>query len=180
MKSSTNLIWIDLEMTGLDPEKEKIIEIAAAVTDKHLNVLATSASYAIHQADQLLEKMDDWNKSTHTRTGLINRVKESHLNEAMVEQKILEFLEPWVPTGKSPLCGNSIHQDRRFLRLYMPKLEGYCHYRHIDVSTIKELAKRWKPSLKKTCKHGAHQALDDVLESIEELRYYRDHFFNLR
>lgn len=179
MKSASNLVWLDLEMTGLDPQKERIIEAAAVVTDSYLNILARSDIYAIHQSDNLLDNMDEWNTHTHIRTGLINQVKASLLTEREVELNLLQFVASWVPIKETPLCGNSIHQDRRFLRLYMPELEAYFHYRNIDVSTIKELAKRWKPSIIKKNKKGAHRALDDILASIEEMKNYRDNFFQL-
>lgn len=180
MKTATNMVWMDLEMTGLDPNKERIIEAALVVTDKDLNLLNEPVQYVIHQEDALLEAMDDWNTATHTRTGLIDRVKASSLSEQDVEEALLKYISVWIPAHKSPLCGNTIHQDRRFLRAYMPRLDGYFHYRNVDVSSVKELALRWKPSiLKDWSKKGAHRAVDDVLESIEEMRYYREHFFKL-
>ncbi len=178
MKTATNMVWMDLEMTGLDPHKERIIEVALIVTDKNLNQLDEPIQYVIHQDDALLQAMDEWNTATHTRTGLIDRVKASHLREQEVEDALLEYVSAWIPPHKSPLCGNTIHQDRRFLRRYMPRLDSYFHYRNIDVSSVKELALRWKPSiLQDWSKKGAHKAVDDVLESIEEMRYYRQHFF---
>lgn len=180
MQDQNNLCWLDMEMTGLDPEKERIIEIAMVITDKNLNILAQSEVYAIHQNSSVLNAMDDWNTATHTRTGLIKRVSESHHTEADVEQKLLDFMARWIPEKASPMCGNTIHQDRRFMVRYMPKLEAYFHYRNLDVSTLKELARRWYPALNKgLTKRGSHQALDDILESIEELRYYRKHFLKL-
>lgn len=175
-----NLIWIDLEMTGLDPEKERIIEIATIVTDKDLNILAEGPVLAIHQSDKLLAEMSDWCVNTHTANGLIERVKQSKLNERAAELQTLDFLKKWVPKGASPICGNSIAQDKRFLYRYMPDLADYFHYRHLDVSTLKELASRWKPEmLKQFHKKNTHLALDDIKESIEELKFYRTHFINL-
>lgn len=180
MKNAANLIWMDLEMTGLDPKKERIIEAAIVVTDQDLNILDQSPIYVIHQDDELLNNMDQWNTSTHTRTGLIERVKKSTLVERVAEELMLGFISQWVPKGQTPMCGNTIHQDRRFLQAYMPELESYFHYRNIDVSTIKELAKRWKPEiLKNLTKKGSHQALEDIIESIDEMKYYRTNFFNL-
>lgn len=174
---SQNLIWIDLEMTGLDPENDLIIEIATIVTDKDLNILAEGPVLAIHQDDSAMAAMDDWNQKHHGQSGLIERVKATKVDEAEAERQTIEFLQQWVPTSKSPMCGNSICQDRRFLFRYMPKLETFFHYRNLDVSTLKELAARWAPELKKGfVKETKHQALDDVIESIDELRYYRDTF----
>jgi oligoribonuclease len=174
---SQNLIWIDLEMTGLDPDNDLIIEIATVITDKNLNVLAQGPVLAIHQSDAALAAMDDWNQQHHGQSGLIGRVKASTINDAEAEHLTIEFLKQWVPENTSPICGNSIGQDRRFLYRYMPKLEAYFHYRNIDVSTLKELAARWAPEIKDGFnKVSSHQALDDILESIEELRYYREHF----
>ncbi len=167
-------------MTGLDPEKERIIEVAMIITDADLNVLAQSEVYVVHQSDEVLNAMDEWNTATHTRTGLVQRVKESKLTEAEVEQKLLDFMAQWVPEKTSPMCGNTIHQDRRFMVRYMPKLEAYFHYRNVDVSTLKELARRWSPEVVKgVVKRGSHQALDDILESIGEMRHYREHFIRL-
>ncbi|WKE65009.1 oligoribonuclease [Gallaecimonas kandeliae] len=178
--SKDNLIWIDLEMTGLDPEKERIIEIATIVTDKDLNVLAEGPVLAVHQSDELLGAMDEWCTRTHTANGLVARVKASTLSEADAERQTITFLEKWVDKGASPICGNSIGQDRRFLVKYMPALEAYFHYRNLDVSTLKELARRWSPDLLKGLqKKETHLALDDIRESIEELRYYREHFLKL-
>lgn len=175
-----NLIWIDLEMTGLDPEKERIIEIATIVTDKDLNILAEGPVLAIHQSDELLGKMSDWCMKTHSENGLIERVKASKLTERAAELQTLDFLKRWVPKGTSPICGNSIAQDKRFLYKYMPDLADYFHYRHLDVSTLKELAKRWKPEmLEKFSKGNTHLALDDIRESINELKFYRKHFINV-
>ena len=176
----TRLIWIDLEMTGLNPEVDRIIELAVVVTDRNLEVLAEGPIFAIYQPPQVLAKMDDWNTKQHTRSGLVTRVQESLIGEAAVEQETIAFLSEWVPSGVSPMCGNTIGQDRRFLCRYMPKLEQYFHYRNLDVSTVKELAKSWHPELLKNFKKkSTHLAMDDVKESIEELRYYRDTFFKL-
>lgn len=175
-----NLIWIDLEMTGLDPEKERIIEIATIVTDKNLHILAEGPVLAIHQSDTLLSKMSDWCVKTHTENGLIERVRASKLTERAAELQTLDFLKRYVPKGASPICGNSIAQDKRFLYRYMPELADYFHYRHLDVSTLKELARRWKPDmLKGFSKQNTHLALDDIRESINELKFYRDHFIRL-
>ena len=179
-KSEQNLIWIDLEMTGLDPLNDRIIEIAVVVTDPGLTVRVEGPVFAVHQSDAVLDAMDAWNKGTHGRSGLIDRVKASTVDEAAAERQVIEFLKAYVPAGKSPMSGNSICQDRRFLARYMPKLEEYFHYRNLDVSTLKELAKRWKPALLNGfSKHGKHEALADIYESIEELRYYREHFIRL-
>lgn len=173
----SHLIWIDLEMTGLDPDNDLIIEIATIVTDKNLNILAQGPVLAVHQSDAALTAMDDWNQHHHGQSGLIERVKASTIDDAEAERQTLEFIKRWVPERVSPICGNSIGQDRRFLYRYMPKLEAYFHYRNIDVSTLKELAARWAPHIKEGFKkQSSHQALDDIIESIEELRYYREHF----
>ncbi len=175
-----NLIWIDLEMTGLDPESNCIIEIATIVTDANLNILAEGPVFAVHQPDSLLDQMDEWNTKTHTASGLVARVKESKVDAAEAERQTIAFLQQWVPEGCSPICGNSVGQDRRFLYRYMPELERYFHYRYMDVSTLKELARRWKPSiLSGFKKQGTHQALDDIRESIAELAYYRENFIQL-
>jgi oligoribonuclease len=172
-----HLIWIDLEMTGLDPETDLIIEIATIVTDKDLTILAQGPVIAVHQSDEALAAMDDWNQHHHGQSGLIDRVKASKIDDAEAERLTLEFLKQWLPARTSPICGNSIGQDRRFLVRYMPELEAYFHYRNLDVSTLKELAARWAPALKEGFKKETkHQALDDIIESIEELRYYREHF----
>lgn len=172
-----NLIWIDLEMTGLDPERERIIEIATVVTDADLNVLAEGPSLAIRQSDQLLSEMDDWNTNQHGRSGLTERVRTSTITEADACAATIEFLRQWVPAGQSPMCGNSIGQDRRFLVRYMPELANFFHYRNLDVSTLKELVRRWKPELENGfAKKGSHLAMDDVYDSIAELAYYRDVF----
>jgi len=176
-QDSSHLIWIDLEMTGLDPDNDLIIEIATIVTDKNLNILAQGPVLAVHQSDAALAAMDDWNQHHHGQSGLIKRVKASTINDAEAERQTLEFLKQWLPERTSPMCGNSIGQDRRFLYRYMPNLEAYFHYRNIDVSTVKELAARWAPHIKDGIKkQSTHQALDDIVESIEELRYYRENF----
>lgn len=175
-----NLIWIDLEMTGLDPNKERIIEIATIVTDKDLNILAEGPVLAVYQDDALLAKMSDWCQKTHSENGLIERVRQSKLSERAAELQTLDFLKKWVPKGASPICGNSVAQDKRFLYQYMPDLAAYFHYRHLDVSTLKELARRWKPEiLTQFEKKNTHLALDDIRESIAELRFYRSHFMRL-
>jgi oligoribonuclease len=171
------LVWVDMEMTGLNPAVDRIIEIAIVVTDSDLAVLAQSAAIAVSQPASVLDGMDQWNRSTHGRSGLIDRVLASHWTEASTEQAMLDFLAPLVPKGKSPMCGNSICQDRRFMARYMPRLEGWFHYRNLDVSTLKELCRRWQPDIAKGFgKRGAHTALADITESIEEMRYYREHF----
>lgn len=176
-KSDLNLVWLDCEMTGLNPSTERIIEIAVVVTDAQLQVRVPGPVLVIHQSDALLNAMDAWNKGTHGRSGLIERVKASTLTEAQAEEQLLSFLRRYIPKGKVPLCGNSIGQDRRFLALYMPKLEAYFHYRNVDVSTLKELARRWKPEVVKGFKKAQrHTALADVQESIDELQHYRQHF----
>ncbi|MFB1116737.1 oligoribonuclease [Dickeya dadantii] len=180
MVNENNLIWIDLEMTGLDPERDRIIEIATLVTDANLNVLAEGPTLAVHQPDSQLALMDEWNVRTHTASGLVDRVKASAFDEGAAERETIAFLQQWVPAGKSPICGNSIGQDRRFLFRYMPELEAYFHYRYLDVSTLKELARRWKPEmLAGFKKRNTHQALDDIRESVAELAYYREHFIQL-
>lgn len=172
-----NLIWVDMEMTGLNPDTDRIIEVAVVVTDSELNVLGEGPVLAIHQSDEILDGMDAWNKGTHGRSGLIERVKASTVTESDAEVQLTEFLKQYVPSGKSPMCGNSICQDRRFMARTMPKLEEFFHYRNLDVSTLKELCRRWKPDLVNGFKkHQKHTALADIMESIEELRYYREHF----
>ncbi|MFT5588017.1 MAG: oligoribonuclease [Bradyrhizobium sp.] len=175
-----NLVWLDMEMTGLDPENDRIIEVAVVVTDSELNILGQGPVFAIHQSDAALDGMDAWNKGTHGRSGLIERVKASTVTEAEAEAALITFLKDFVPAGKSPMCGNSICQDRRFMARGMPKLEAFFHYRNLDVSTLKELCKRWKPELASGFKkHQKHTALADIIESIEELRYYREHFIKV-
>ena len=177
-KSDLNLVWLDCEMTGLDPQAERIIEIAVVVTGPQLEPRIEGPVLVVHQSDELLGKMDAWNKGTHGRSGLVEKVKASTVTEAQAEQQIIDFLRRYVPKGKVPLCGNSIGQDRRFLALYMPKLEAFMHYRNVDVSTLKELAKRWKPEAYSGFKKAQkHTALADVHESIEELAHYRKHLF---
>lgn len=175
-----NLVWIDMEMTGLDPDNDRVIEIAAIVTDAELNILAEGPVFAIHQADEVLDKMDAWNKGTHGRSGLIDKVRASTVTEDEASVELISFLRQYVPAGKSPMCGNSICQDRRFMARHMSQLEQFFHYRNVDVSTIKELCRRWKPDLISGFKkHQMHTALADIRESIEELRYYREHFIKL-
>ncbi|MBE0595277.1 MAG: oligoribonuclease [Burkholderiaceae bacterium] len=174
---ANRLLWLDMEMTGLDPERDRIIELAIIVTDGDLNVLAESEAYVVHQSDAVLDAMDAWNKSTHGRSGLIDRVRASTLDEAAAQAAMLEFAARWVPARASPMAGNSICQDRRFLARFMPALEAHFHYRNLDVSTLKELCKRWQPEIARGfAKRGAHTALADIRESIEELRYYRERF----
>jgi oligoribonuclease len=176
-KSDQNLVWLDCEMTGLDPEKERLIEIAIIVTGPQLTPRIEGPVLAIHQSDEVLELMDKWNKGTHGKSGLIDKVKASTITDADAEAQILAFIAQYVPKGVSPLCGNTISQDRRFLVKYMPKLEAYLHYRNIDVSTFKELAKRWRPEVYNAFKNQQkHTALADVHESIDELEHYRTHF----
>ena len=180
MSNGNHLVWIDLEMTGLDPEKERIIEMATIITDSELNLVAEGPVIAIKQPNSLLDAMDEWCTKTHGESGLTQRVKDSQISEAEAEQQTLEFLKQHMSAGTSPLCGNSIGQDRRFLVKYMPELEGFFHYRNLDVSTIKELARRWRPDvLDGVKKKGSHLALDDIRDSINELRHYREHFFKL-
>ena len=176
-KSDQNLVWLDCEMTGLDPEKERIIEIAVVVTGPQLTPRIEGPVLAIHQSNELLEQMDKWNKGTHGRSGLIDKVKASMVNEEDAQAQLLLFLTKYVPKGKTPMCGNTIGQDRRFLVKYMPKLETFFHYRNVDVSTFKELAKRWRPEVYSAFKkRQSHTALADVHESIDELQHYREHF----
>ena len=180
MPQANYLVWIDLEMTGLDPEKERIIEIATIVTDSELNTIEEGPVIAVHQSDSLLNSMDEWCTRTHGESGLTQRVRDSRISEIDAEQQTLEFLQRYLEPGQSPLCGNSIGQDRRFLVKYMPELEAFFHYRNLDVSTVKELARRWRPEvLDGVKKKGTHLALDDIRDSINELRHYREHFFRL-
>jgi oligoribonuclease len=179
-RSDDNLIWIDLEMTGLFPDTDRIIEIAVVVTDPNLGNRIEGPVFAIHQSDAALDAMDAWNKGTHGKSGLIDRVKASTVDEAQAEAEVIEFLKQYVSKGKSPMCGNSICQDRRFLARTMPKLEDFFHYRNLDVSTLKELAKRWKPAILAGFKKAqARTALADITESIDELAHYREHFLSL-
>lgn len=180
MKNNQNLIWIDLEMTGLEPDQDRIIEIATVVTDAHLNILAEGPVIAVLQSKALLDGMDSWNTKQHNQSGLVKRVLGSELGESQAEQLTLEFLKPYLDKGKSPMCGNTICQDRRFLYKYMPELAAFFHYRNLDVSTLKELAIRWRPELLKgVVKESKHLALDDIKDSINELVYYRQHFINM-
>ncbi|MFO1379390.1 MAG: oligoribonuclease [Chitinivorax sp.] len=179
-QDQNHLIWVDMEMTGLVPESDHILEVAVVITDSALNTVAEGPVLVVHQDNAILDAMDDWNKNTHGRSGLIDRVKSSVLNDAQVEAQMIAFLQEHVPSGVSPMCGNSICQDRRFMARWMPRLESYFHYRNLDVSTLKELVKRWKPEIAKGLKkHGKHEALADIYESIEELKYYREHFIQL-
>ena len=180
MQNPQNLIWIDLEMTGLDPDTDVIIEMATIVTDSQLNILAEGPVIAVHQSDEVLARMDEWNTRQHGGSGLTQRVRESTVSMAQAEAQTIAFLEQWVPKGKSPICGNSICQDRRFLYRQMPALERYFHYRNLDVSTLKELAARWAPQIMQGfSKSGTHLALDDIRDSIAELRHYREHFIKV-
>jgi oligoribonuclease len=175
-----NLIWLDMEMTGLDPDRDRVIEIAMVATDSALNILAESPVVVVHQPDAILDAMDDWNKSTHGKSGLTDKVRASATDEAAATKILLAFMREFVPERTSPMCGNSICQDRRFMARWLPGLEAYFHYRNLDVSTLKELARRWKPEVcKGVVKKGAHTALADIHESIEELRHYRDDFIKL-
>jgi len=174
------LIWLDMEMSGLNPETDRILELAVVITNSQLETIAEAPVWVVHQPDAVLDAMDAWNKATHGRSGLIDKVRASTLTEADVEAQCLEFIKQHVPVNVSPMCGNTISQDRRFMLRYMPKLEQWFHYRNLDVSTLKELARRWKPELAKgVAKNGKHEALADVYESIEELKYYRDNFLKL-
>lgn len=179
-QDANHLIWLDLEMTGLDPELNRIIEIALVITNSALDIVAEAPVIAVHQSEEALDAMDDWNQKTHGRSGLIERVRASTISEAEAEATMLDFLGQWSPKGVSPMCGNTVYQDRRFLARYMPGFEAWFHYRNLDVSTLKELAKRWNPVVYQGMKKaGAHTALADILESIAELRYYRDSFLRL-
>lgn len=176
-QDKNNLIWVDMEMTGLNPDSDCIIEVALVVTDSQLNTVAEAPVLVVSQSELVLDNMDSWNKSTHAKSGLIDKVKASNLTEKNVEAQMLTFLQQFVPSGVSPMCGNSICQDRRFMARAMPQLEAYFHYRNLDVSTIKELVKRWKPEIKSgLSKQGKHEALADIYDSINELKYYREHF----
>lgn len=178
--SENNLIWLDLEMTGLEPATDKILEIATIVTDSELNIIAEGPVFAIHQPDEILDNMDEWCVNQHGKSGLTKRCKESSTDLATASQETINFLAQYVPAGKSPMCGNSIGQDRRFMHIHMPELEQFFHYRNLDVSTVKELARRWKPEvLESFQKKGTHLALDDIKESIAELVEYKKHFFKL-
>ncbi|WP_396588491.1 oligoribonuclease [Bermanella sp. R86510] len=180
VQSKHNLIWIDLEMTGLEPKTDVIIEIATIVTDGQLNVLAEGPVLAIHQPDSIIDNMDEWNTKTHGNSGLVQRVKDSKINEQEAVKQTIEFLQQYIGKGISPMCGNSVHQDRRFLNKYMPELEDFFHYRNIDVSTLKELARRWAPEkLIGLEKKGSHQALDDIRESIDEMKFYRQNIMSI-
>ncbi|MGQ0750791.1 MAG: oligoribonuclease [Betaproteobacteria bacterium] len=172
-----SLIWIDMEMSGLNPEVDRVLEIAIVITDPNLNTVAEAPVLVLHQPDALLAAMDEWNRSMHGKSGLIDRVRASALTESAAEEQMIAFLQRHVPPATSPMCGNSVHQDRRFLVRHLPRLEAYFHYRNLDVSTLKELARRWKPEIMAgLTKHGKHEALADIYESIEELKYYREHF----
>jgi oligoribonuclease len=179
-QDAANLIWIDMEMSGLDPDRDRVLEVAIVITNIDLHVVAEAPVLVVHQPDSVLNSMDSWNTSTHARTGLTDRVRASTMTEAQAEQRMLEFVSEYVPPSTSPMCGNSVHQDRRFLARYMPRLESYFLYRNLDVSTLKELARRWRPSLLDALvKAGKHEALADIHESIDELKYYREHFLRL-
>jgi oligoribonuclease len=175
--SEFNWIWVDMEMTGLSPETDRIIEVAAIITDDQLNELAVSPAFVVRQTKETMDSMDAWNRGTHGKSGLTQRVLESTMDEDQAQEQMLAFLRQWSIKGKSPMCGNSICQDRRFMARYMPKLEAFFHYRNLDVSTLKELCKRWQPAIAKGFeKRSAHTALADIRESIDEMRYYREHF----
>ena len=179
-QDQNNLVWMDMEMTGLNPDTDRIIEMAMVITDAKLDTVAESPVLVVHQADAVLDAMDDWNKGTHGRTGLIAKVKASQTDEAQAQAQMLAFIQQHVPARTSPMCGNSICQDRRFMARHMPQLEAYFHYRNLDVSTLKELARRWKPELAKgVVKHGKHEALADIYESIAEMKFYRENFLRL-
>ena len=179
-QDKTPLVWIDMEMSGLVPERDRIIEVAMVVTDSELNTIAEAPVYVVHQSEEVLDAMDAWNKSTHGKSGLVDKVRASTFTEAEVEARLIEFLKPIVASGVAPLCGNTVHQDRRFMARYMPAFDAYLHYRIVDVSTLKELARRWRPDiLQGIAKEGRHEALADIYESIEELRHYRRHFLRV-
>lgn len=179
-QNENHLVWVDMEMSGLRPEIDRVLEIAVVITDSELELVAVGPVLAIHQPDAVLDAMDTWNTATHGRSGLTDRVRESQLTEAGAEQMLLEFVRRHVPEGKSPMCGNSICQDRRFMARHMPALEAWFHYRNLDVSTVKELARRWRPEVARGfTKRSAHTALADIQESIDELRHYRQEFFRL-
>jgi oligoribonuclease len=179
-QDQNNLVWLDMEMTGLNPDADRIIELAVVITDAQLDTVAESPVLVVHQTDAVLDAMDDWNKGTHGRTGLISKVKASQTDEAQVQAQMLAFIQQHVPARTSPMCGNSICQDRRFMARHMPQLEAYFHYRNLDVSTLKELARRWKPELAKgVVKNGKHEALADIYESIAEMKFYRENFLRL-
>ncbi|QNM98094.1 oligoribonuclease [Chitinimonas koreensis] len=176
-QDQNRLIWLDMEMTGLDPERERIIELAVVITDANLDTVAEGPVLVVHQPDAVLDAMDDWNRNTHGKSGLVDKVRASTIDEAAASRTLLDFLALHVPKGASPMCGNTIHQDRRFMARWMPELEDWFHYRNLDVSTIKELCKRWRPDIAKgLVKAGKHEALADIYESINELKYYREHF----
>lgn len=180
MQDASNLVWVDMEMTGLQPDRDVVIEIATIVTDSELNTLAEGPVIAIHQDDERLDAMDEWNTTHHTRSGLVDRVRSSDYDEARAATETLAFLDRWVPAGASPMCGNTICQDRRFMARHLPELEAWFHYRNLDVSTLKILMQRWRPELEAGfTKTGTHLALDDIRESINEMRYYREHFIKL-
>jgi oligoribonuclease len=181
MISATNLIWVDMEMTGLNPDTDKVIEIATIITDSDLNTLAEGPVIAVHQSDEALAGMDEWNTTHHTSSGLVERVRASDYNEARATEETLAFLQNWVPADRSPMCGNTICQDRRFMSRHMPDLAAYFHYRNLDVSSFKIVMQRWRPELAGgISKSATHLALDDIRESIEEMRYYRDNFLRLK
>ncbi len=179
-QNQNHLVWLDMEMTGLNPDSDRIIEVAMVITDANLETVAESPVVVVHQPDSILDGMDNWNKSTHGKSGLIDKVKASTLDEAAAQAQLLAFMQEYVPERASPMCGNSICQDRRFMARWMPQLEAWFHYRNLDVSTLKELAKRWKPEIANGIKkHGKHEALADIYESIEEMRHYRDTFLKI-
>ena len=179
MSKETRLVWVDMEMTGLDPDTDRVIEIATIVTTQDLEVLAEGPVITLRQSEESIAAMDEWNTRTHTQSGLVDRIRSSTIDEAEASARTLAFLEQWVEPNSSPMCGNSICQDRRFMARYLPNLNAFFHYRHLDVSTLKILAQRWRPDLPEAPKAGAHQALADIRESIEELRHYREHFLRV-